>query len=410
MKKKYGLFVHPNVNDPGFGDPCFGRLEPGGRIACTDEGRSLQRYLDNRKIIQELDRTYEVRWMNDFWYAASRIIRGDPLDRFDFLITNFPPRRDAQELSVRRSSRLNALAKGKSPEERRMTLDDFSRGDNEFTDLLYEQSFKSLGEIQANLPNLLVILYTGAPEYVRNKCRDLGVEVLHRDRYGLSIELDEIKRNISRIHAASELIDIIRQKDDIPAAAEEIGRRREVTAVPDLIDLLNSSGLDLKQKEYIALALGDIGDVRAVGPLYDFLEDSGCQHVSFGKDFGVCRALRSIGLLEGRKQVVQGAIKYLNERIMIDKRHFNWQHAAYVLGELRAEEGVDVLVELICEGHSQEKKSIAIDALGKIATDKATEGLRECVRKGFGDVIKERVSQYKYLLKRNPALQEFKEL
>jgi len=406
--KKYGLFVHPDVNDPSFGNPSFGRLEPGGRIACSEEGHTLQRYLDNRKIIQELGRTCEMRWMNDFWYAASRIIRGDPLDRFDFLITNFPPRRDARELSVRRGNEINALAKGKSPEERKMIFTDFSRSDTDFTDMLYEQSFKSLGEIQANLPNLLVILYTGAPEYVRSKCRDLGVEVLHRDRYGLNVELGELKRNISKIHSTPELLEMLLQKKDIQFAAEALGNRKDTGVVPDLIELLNSSGLSPKQKEYIALALGDIGDVRAVDPLYAFLDDPGGLFIDYSSDFGVCRALRSIGLDKGREQVVQGAIAYLNERIMIDKRHFNWYHAAYVLGELRAEEGVDILVELICEDHPHSAKFFAIDALGKIASDKATEGLRECVKKGFGDVVKERVSQYKYLLKRNPALQEFR--
>lgn len=406
--KKYGLFVHPDVNDPGFGDPGFGRLEPGGRIACTEEGHALQRYLDNRKIIQELGRVYEMRWMNDFWYAASRIVRGDPLDRFDFLITNFPPRRDARELSARRGDKLNALAKGKSPEERKRVFQEFSKSDHEFTDMLYEQSFKSLGEIQANLPDLLVILYTGAPEYVRSKCSDWGVEVLHRDRYGLNVELDELKRNISSIHSKSGLLEMLRQKKNVQFAAEELGNRKDAGVVPDLIELLNSSGFSPKQKEYIALALGDIGDVRAVAPLYAFLDDPGGLSVDYSRDFGVCRALRSIGLLNGREHVVQGAIAYLNERIMIDKRHFNWHHAAYVLGELRAEEGVDILVGLICEDHPRSSKFFAIDALGKIATDKATEGLRECVRKGFGDVVKERVSQYKYLLKRNPALQEFR--
>ncbi|MBW2972877.1 HEAT repeat domain-containing protein [Candidatus Woesearchaeota archaeon] len=408
--KKYGLFVHPNVEDPSFKNSAFGRLEPSGRIACTENGHILQSYLDNRKIIQELSKTYEMRWMNDFWYAASRIIKGDPLDRFDFMITNFPPRRDATELSIRRGDKLEALARGKSPEERRNIFQEFTKDHHEFTRMLYERSIDCLDQIQENLPDLLIIIYTGAPGYIRNLCHEKGAHVLHRKRYGIEIETDDMRRQINKLLTNQELLGIIKNKTSgLQAAAQVLGSRKDESTVPDLISLLESPGFAMNDYKHIAQALGDIGDVRAIAPLFSFLEEAGHQFTGYDKDYGVCLALYRIGNENAgnKAKVVQGAIDYLNSRIMIDKRQFNWQHAAYVLGELRAEEGVDVLVELICEDYPKEKKSIAIDALGKIATEKATEGLRECVRRGFSDVVKARVSQYKYLLKRNPALKEF---
>ena|GEM_PF-5627677 len=408
--KKYGLFVHPNVEDPSLGNPGFGRIKPGGPIECSEEGDALQKYLDNRNIIQELSKTYEMRWMNDFWYAASRIIKGDPLDRFDFMITNFPPRIDALELSVRRGKELNARANGKSPEERGKIFQEFTKDDDGFTRMLYERSIDCLDKIQENLPELSIIIYTGAPGYIQNLCREKGAHVLHRKRYGIEIETDDMRRQINKLLTNQELLDIIKNKTSgLQAAAEVLGKRKDESTVPDLIELLESPGFAMNDYKHIANALGDTGDVRAIAPLFSFLEDAGHQFTDSGKDCGVCMALYSIGKENesNKEKVVQGAIDYLNSRIMIDKRHFNWQHAAYVIGELRAEEGIDVLVELICEDHPQEKKFSAIDALGKIATEKATEGLRECVRRGFGDVVKAKVSQYKYLLKRNPALKEF---
>ncbi|MBD3304453.1 hypothetical protein GF343_04865 [Candidatus Woesearchaeota archaeon] len=100
-----------------------------------------------------------------FWKAGDKLIRNDPLDRMDVLITNCPP----NELQM-----------------------PWARGKNDY--LNYSRSLDCLKAVKKNNPNMKIIVYTGAPKVVRDKCGELGVEVLHRDYFGLKIELEEIRR------------------------------------------------------------------------------------------------------------------------------------------------------------------------------------------------------------------------
>jgi hypothetical protein len=156
---KYGIFIHPFVEDPSTGNPAYGRVRENGPIEASQEGANLEAHLNNRKIITELSKQYRVRWNSDFWYEADRIKRSDPLDNFDFMITHIP----------------------RNPLARTLELHDYGLSLGCFT------------ELQKNKPEMVIITYTGAPRSVRKWCREQGIHVIHRDRFGLKIELYNIK-------------------------------------------------------------------------------------------------------------------------------------------------------------------------------------------------------------------------
>ena len=164
---KYILFVHPEVEDPGKGDPNFGRSKPNGQTTPTEEGNRVQQFIDNRTIIDDLLKDHRVYWEPGLWRAGDKLIRSDPIDKMDVLVTNCPP----NELDM-----------------------PWARGEQDH--LNYSRSLDCLKAVKKNNPEMKIIVYTGAPKVVRDKCRELGVEVLHRERYGLKIELDAIRKII----------------------------------------------------------------------------------------------------------------------------------------------------------------------------------------------------------------------
>lgn len=165
---KYILFVHPEVEDPGKGDPNFGRSRPNGPTTATEEGNRVQRFIENRMIIDDLLKDNRVYWEPGLWRAGDKLIRSDPLDDFDVLITNCPP----NELQM-----------------------PWAMGEKDY--LNYSRSLDCLKAVKKNNPEMKIIVYTGAPKVVRDKCGELDVEVLHRDYFGLKIELEEIRRIIT---------------------------------------------------------------------------------------------------------------------------------------------------------------------------------------------------------------------
>lgn len=164
---KYILFVHPEVEDPGKGDPNFGRSRPDGPTTPTKEGNRVQQFIDNKTIINDLLKDYRVYWEQGLWRAGDRLIRSDPIDQMDVLITNCPP----NELQM-----------------------PWAMGEKDY--LNYSRSLDCLKAVKKNNPEMKIIVYTGAPTVVRKKCEKLRVNVLHRDRYGLKIELEEIRKII----------------------------------------------------------------------------------------------------------------------------------------------------------------------------------------------------------------------
>ncbi|MBW2986264.1 hypothetical protein KY333_02740 [Candidatus Woesearchaeota archaeon] len=164
---KYILFVHPEVEDPSKENPSFGRIRPDGPIEASAEGHMLQRYFDNKTIIDDLLKDNNVNWEQGLWKAADKLTRSDPLNNFNVLITNCPP----NELYM-----------------------PWARGEHDH--LNYSRSLDCLSAIKKNKPDMKIIVYTGAPKVVRDKCNNLGAIVLHRDYFGLKIELSEIRKII----------------------------------------------------------------------------------------------------------------------------------------------------------------------------------------------------------------------
>ncbi|MBD3259526.1 hypothetical protein GF371_02735 [Candidatus Woesearchaeota archaeon] len=190
MKK--GLFVHTNVKDPGKNDPGFGRL-PDGRIECSAEGDAVKRYLENQKIIEELGRHYELHLCDNFWYAALRVTTSD---KFDFIVTNFPPREDQDAFVKDRRQRLDRMLAWKDEGEKERIAKLFIETEGELTERLYEKSVNCLKEIFEKNPSLKIIIYTGAYPVIRDKCKEIGAYMLSRGRYRLEIEIDELKNII----------------------------------------------------------------------------------------------------------------------------------------------------------------------------------------------------------------------
>lgn len=162
MRMKYGLFVHQLVEDPGEGDPGFGRLR-NGEIECSEEGHQVKTYLDNLRIVKELRKEYNIFTLDKLALAVRRLSGSDPLDDYDFMITNVPP------YSYRR----------------RMSSDERVN---------YAISLDALKKIRSVRPEMILIAYTGAPKVIRGACLELGAFVLHRERFGLDTEIQELKR------------------------------------------------------------------------------------------------------------------------------------------------------------------------------------------------------------------------
>ncbi|MBW2987346.1 hypothetical protein KY336_02235 [Candidatus Woesearchaeota archaeon] len=191
----YGLFVHPQVCDPSAGDPCFGRL-PNGELECSEEGHAMQRYLENRKIIAELEKTYEMRYMNNFWFATLRVTKSDPLDMYNFMITNFPPREDEQAFVEKRRQKLAKLLAWKSDEDKEKIKKAFKEAEGDLTEKIYEPSINCLKEILESNPVMKIIVYTGTYPVMRSRCEEMGAYVVNRGCFGLEAEIKEIKRII----------------------------------------------------------------------------------------------------------------------------------------------------------------------------------------------------------------------
>ena len=159
---KYGIFIHPFVEDPSKDDPTYGRVREGGPIEASQEGDNLEAFINNRKIIDDLGKDYRMMWNSDLWHAASRIRNSHPLDNFDFMITNIP----------------------RNPYARGLQLWN------------YGLSLGCFRDMKKNKPDMTIIAYTGAPKETRNWCRENGVYVIPRGRFGLDIELDDMKKII----------------------------------------------------------------------------------------------------------------------------------------------------------------------------------------------------------------------
>jgi len=191
----YGLFVHPNVTDPNLGDPDFGRL-PNGELECSEEGHAVQRYLENKKIIAELEKKYEMRYVNNFWFATLRVTKSDPLDKYNFMITNFPPREDEEEFVEKREHKLEKLLAWKSNEDKEKIKRAFKEAEGDLTEKIYAPSINCLKEILESNPVMKIIVYTGTYPVIKSKCEEMGAYVVDRGLFGLEAEIKEIKRII----------------------------------------------------------------------------------------------------------------------------------------------------------------------------------------------------------------------
>ena len=116
----------------------------------------------------------------------------------DFMISNIPPWKEAEELAKERSSELRRRLRGLGVKGREAILKQIMEEEGWFINKIYSTSLWCLETLHKDLPDMIIIAYTDAPESIRRGCLDENRvdHVIHRERWGIEHEINEIKRLI----------------------------------------------------------------------------------------------------------------------------------------------------------------------------------------------------------------------
>ena len=145
---------------------------------------------------------------------------------------------------------------------------------------------------------------------------------------------------------------------------------------------------DLEMRRCAAKMLGQMGDVRAVGPLIEALGD-----VDYTMRLDVVRALDSLGWKPDNSEagaaywtanqqwdkcveIGRLAVEPLIVALRFDDQHMRGQ-AAGALGKIRDPRAVEPLIWLLQGGYDYEAQRAAADALGSIGDPRAVAALKE---------------------------------
>jgi len=147
-QKKKGAFVDPFMDDPRIKNP----------LADTPV---IHRYLANQKIIEELSKNHILEVYNELLIAASCIANRSPEFSLDFMVTDIPPFKEAE-------------------------------------DEIYSTSLWCLSKLHRRLPDMIIIAYTIAPNSICQRClaeKIVDYVVLRKD-YNTSAGICKLKKLI----------------------------------------------------------------------------------------------------------------------------------------------------------------------------------------------------------------------
>jgi hypothetical protein len=181
---KSGAFVDAYVIDP--------RIEN-----ASASKSSVERHQSNQRIIAELSKEYNLELYSDLLMAASCIHNRNPDYFLDFLITDIPPDKQADEWVKERNTEIRRAIRiigHLTIEGRARLLTDVMEEEGRFTDRVYSTSLWCLGQLHKDLPGLTIIGYTMAPDPVYQRCIDEGSidHLLLRGEYDTSVEANRL--------------------------------------------------------------------------------------------------------------------------------------------------------------------------------------------------------------------------
>ena len=183
---KHGAFVDAYVIDP--------RIEN-----ASASKSSVERHQANQRVIAELSKEYNLELYSDLLMAASCIHNRNPDYFLDFLITDIPPDKQAEEWVKERNTEVRRAIRimGKlTIEGRARLLTDMMEEEGRFMDRVYSTSLWCLGQLHRDLAGLTIIGYTMAPDPVYQSCLDGGSidHVLLRGEYETSADINRLRK------------------------------------------------------------------------------------------------------------------------------------------------------------------------------------------------------------------------
>lgn len=128
----------------------------------------------NKKILEELMKKYEIIKYNHLEHAASQMTNSDAEKCTDalFLVTNIPHKLQLPTIAAIKTEKIRQRLEGLEGQERERESKKITQ-EREFA--AYSEAFECLRKIRKTFPQIKIIAYTAAHENVRKKVYDEGL-------------------------------------------------------------------------------------------------------------------------------------------------------------------------------------------------------------------------------------------
>ncbi|MBN1384660.1 MAG: HEAT repeat domain-containing protein [Elusimicrobia bacterium] len=170
------------------------------------------------------------------------------------------------------------------------------------------------------------------------------------------------------------------------SAVDNIGRKKNSKDAPVLIEMLNDP--DPGVKIAACDALGLMREQSATDKIISLLDDKEPQVRQ-----SACVALGYIGNPKAKPELVKRVTKDSSDSVRTQ--------AILILGNMRAEESVDTLIDVL-EDKNLDVRLLSVQALGKIEDQKASPAVKKCLMNAISEMKGEtdnfRLGQYRRLI------------